>query len=218
MESLTVRPFSRADRDQLTALVNAHARAVIPGVSISVNAVLSQLEGEPREFITDPWVTKRATLVAELRGRVVGAALIVLYGDDEHVGVDYRGAGEIRWLVFWAASPSQPPNPAWPNPAPAGKELLAAASRQLSTWGAKELVFAGSLPAPGVYGVPEQWPHIRTALVEAGFTHVGGIETVHLAPLERARKPAPSEGLSVSRSVGINGTRFTAWLAGDAVG
>ena len=31
-----IRPFRRADRDQLTALVNAHAQAVVPGVSVPV--------------------------------------------------------------------------------------------------------------------------------------------------------------------------------------
>jgi 5-keto 4-deoxyuronate isomerase len=67
-----VRPFRRADRDQLTALVNAHAQAVVPGAVVSVNTVLSQLEAEPDELIVDPWVDRRATLVAGQRGRVVG--------------------------------------------------------------------------------------------------------------------------------------------------
>jgi hypothetical protein len=38
-----VRPFRRADRDQVAALVNAHVESVLPGVTLSVNAVLSQL-------------------------------------------------------------------------------------------------------------------------------------------------------------------------------
>lgn len=51
-----VRPFQRHDRDQLTHLVNAHVLPVLPGVALSVNAVMSQLEHEPGEFIVDPWV------------------------------------------------------------------------------------------------------------------------------------------------------------------
>ena len=43
MSSVQVRPFRRDDRDQLTQLVNAHAEAVVPGMSASVNAVLSSL-------------------------------------------------------------------------------------------------------------------------------------------------------------------------------
>lgn len=36
-----VRRFERRDRDQLTALINLHVAAVIPGVVLSVNTVLS---------------------------------------------------------------------------------------------------------------------------------------------------------------------------------
>ena len=50
----------RPIREQLTKLVNAHAAAVVP---VSVHTVLSQLEREPGEFIVDPWVRQRATLV-----------------------------------------------------------------------------------------------------------------------------------------------------------
>jgi len=79
MPSIEVRPFHRGDREQLTALVNAHVAAVVPGISISVNAVLSQLEREPGEFIVDPWVTERVTLVAEQRCRIVAAAHLLRY-------------------------------------------------------------------------------------------------------------------------------------------
>jgi len=37
-----IRLFSRSDREQLTALVNAHVAAVIPGVTVSVNGLLNQ--------------------------------------------------------------------------------------------------------------------------------------------------------------------------------
>ena len=37
MSSIHARPFRRSDRDQLTQLVNAHAEAVVPGMSASVN-------------------------------------------------------------------------------------------------------------------------------------------------------------------------------------
>jgi hypothetical protein len=41
---IEVRPFHRRDREQLAALVNGHIGALLPGVSVSVNAVMSQLE------------------------------------------------------------------------------------------------------------------------------------------------------------------------------
>src|SRR5580693_2007751 len=53
---IDIRPFHRRDREQLTSLVNAHAAAVVPGLSISVAAVMSDLEHQPDEFIIGPWV------------------------------------------------------------------------------------------------------------------------------------------------------------------
>ena len=88
-----VRSFHRADRDQLTDLVNAHVAAVVPGVSVSVNTVLSALERQPDEFITDPWVSERITLVAEQRRYVVAAAHLLRYRADAEVGESYRNAG-----------------------------------------------------------------------------------------------------------------------------
>ena len=64
MPPIEIRPFRRDDREQLTGLVNAHVAAVIPGITVSVNAVMSQLEREPSEAVTDPWVVERKTLVA----------------------------------------------------------------------------------------------------------------------------------------------------------
>ena len=56
MSTVQVRPFRRGDRDQLTRLVNAHAEAVVPGMSASVNVVLGSLDRQPGEFIrTASW-------------------------------------------------------------------------------------------------------------------------------------------------------------------
>ncbi len=101
MSSIEVRPFHRRDRRQLTDLVNAHAQAVVPGMGVSVSALLSELERQPGEFIVDPWVSERTTLVAEQRDRVAAAAHLLRYYADERAGRAYRGAGEIRWLLFW---------------------------------------------------------------------------------------------------------------------
>ena len=56
MSAIEVRRFRRNDREQLTQLVNSHAAAVVPGMSVSVSTVLSALERQPGEFIEDPWV------------------------------------------------------------------------------------------------------------------------------------------------------------------
>ena len=63
---------------------------------MSVNTVLSQFERDPGEFIVDPWVAERATLVAEQRRRVVAAAHLLRYGEGEDVGRAYRGTAEIN--------------------------------------------------------------------------------------------------------------------------
>jgi ribosomal protein S18 acetylase RimI-like enzyme len=204
MSSIEVRPFRRSDREQVTALVNAHAAAVVPGASVSVNTVLARLEREPGEFVVDPWVSERVTLVAEERGRVVAAAHLLRYAADERVSDSYRDAGEIRWLVFW------------PDADDAAGVLVAAAVAQLERWDVAKQYADGTLPAPGVYGVPEEWPHVRALYERAGFVHDGRTEIVVLARLADIARPARPPGLALARSVGTNGTRLSA-LADEAV-
>src|SRR5262245_2337827 len=152
-----VRPFARQDREQVTTLVNAHVGAVVPGVSVSVNAVMSQLEREPGEFIVDPWVAERKTLVAVERERVVAAAHLRRYEDDDRVGESLRGAGEIAWLVCWQ------------DAAGAGDELARKSIALLDAWGTETKHAGGELPAPAVYGVPDAWPHVQAIYERAGF-------------------------------------------------
>lgn len=209
--SVRIRRFRRSDRDQLTALVNAHVQAVVPGITLPTNRVLSQLEGEPNDFIVDPWVAERHTLVAEQRGRVAAAAHLLTFRDAPDVGGDYRAAGEIRWLLQWPVAPF------WPDADQAGRVVLQAAVEVLGP--TRVIRCDPSLPAPAVYGVPREWPHIEQRLVEAGFRPGKRTEHVWLAELEQLeRSPAPLPGLRVRRSLGINGTRLTGELSGDRVG
>jgi GNAT superfamily N-acetyltransferase len=214
VSSIEVRPFRRSDRDQLTALVNAHAAAVVPGVSASVNAVLARLEREPGEFIVDPWVRERQTLVAEQRQRVVAAAHLLRYGSDERVGASYRDSGEIRWFVCW------PEAPYWPDSATAGDTLAAACVAQLDRWGVSRQYADGAVPVLGVYGLPEQWPHVRATYERAGFVHGGRVEIVFVADVARLPRlgDPPLVQLAIRRSVGINGTRMSAVLGEEVVG
>ncbi len=109
MPAVQIRLFRRGDRDQLADLVNAHAGAVVPGMGTSVAALLASLERDPGEPVTDPWVGERVTLVAEQRHRVVAAAHLLRYLDDERAGESLRGTGEIKWLVFWPRDPVREP-------------------------------------------------------------------------------------------------------------
>lgn len=208
--AIEVRRFHRGDREQLTALVNAHVGAVVPGMSVSVNAVMNQLERDPGEFIVDPWVSERLTLVAQQRGRVVAAAHLLRYAAGEHVGASYRDSAEVRWFLYW------PEAPYWPDSADAGAALMAASVRQLDRWGVAKQYADGTLPAPGVYGVPEQWPHVRAAYEQAGFVHDGRTEIVYVAAVDDLPRDVHVDGFVLRRSVGINGTRLSA-VSGDEV-
>jgi GNAT superfamily N-acetyltransferase len=214
MSAVQVRPFRRADREQLTALVNAHIQAVVPGVSVSVNTVLSQLERDPGEFIVDPWVAERATLVAEQRGRVVAAAHLLRYGAAEEVGPAYRDSAELNWLLYWPRANH------WQDSEKAAGALMDACLERLAAWGTDHWHADGALPAPGVYGMPAQWPHLRELYERAGFVHDGHVEILLLAQVdELARPPAPPVGsLEVRRSVGESGTRLLAQAGEQFVG
>lgn len=163
-------------------------------------------------------MNERATLVAEHCNRVAAAAHLLRYHADERAAKAYRGSGEIHWLVFWPEAPTG--NPYWLVATNAAEKLIAACIGQLEQWGISRQSAGGELPVPGVYGVPEQWPHIRGLYQRAGFIHTGHTEVVYLT--EVANLPYPTEppiaGLSVRRSVGMNGTRLSAVLGNEVIG
>ncbi|CAM5621698.1 hypothetical protein SGRI78S_07327 [Streptomyces griseus subsp. griseus] len=139
--SPAVRTFRRSDRHQLTDLVNRHAAAVLPGVSTSVNTVLSSLEARPDEYVVDPWVAERLTLVTEHRGRVVAAAHLHRYRDEPDVGPDYRGAVAVPWFVHHPGGD--------PVSSEAADRLLAACLATATRWRARSVHADGALPCPG---------------------------------------------------------------------
>jgi ribosomal protein S18 acetylase RimI-like enzyme len=213
MSTVQVRPFRRSDRHQLTSLVNAHVQAVVPGVSVSVNSVLNQLEREPGEFIVDPWVTDRVTLVAEQRGRICAAAHLLRYGPGAEVAENMRDSGEIRWLLAW------PDASFWPDATAAGTAVAEAAVSVLRGWRVRKMHADVALPSPGVYGLPEQWPHVLALLTEVGFVPGKRVELVLLADVDRIpRPPAPRPDLQLVRTLGVNGTRFSAQLGDEVLG
>ena len=219
MPDFVVRPFRRTDREQVTRLVNSHAAAVLPGATASVNAVLSQFEREPVEFIVDPWVAERQTLVAEQDGSIVAAATLARHKGTAEVGEGFRDAGDIRWLLFWPIAPAD--NPHWHDGRSAAQAAMNACLTQFERWQVKRYYADGALPVAGVYGVPEQWPHVAQLYADNGFMpNADDTEILHLADL--ADVPTlgapPLPGLRLERAVGINGTRFSANLATTCVG
>lgn len=204
-----VRSFARHDREQLTRLVNAHIATATPGGSIPSATLLSQLEHPLGEHIIGPWVTDLATFVAVQRDRIVGAAHLRRYADDQRASDGYRNTGELVWLLCW------------PEHLDAGRAVRDAALAHLSRWGVRVYYGDGSLPAPGVYGVSDSWPHVRVLYEEAGFDPSGGqVEIVYAGTIDSLAVPGgpPVRGVTVQRRLGPLGTAFNAVLDGEVVG
>lgn len=193
-----IRLFRRGDRQQLADLVNAHVGAVAPGWAISSASLLASMESDPTQFVTDPWVRDRRTLVAVVEGRIVGALHLRRYGTEPDVSDDYRNAGEIAWFVFW---PDQPD---------AATELLLAGLAVLARDGAARVFADGDLPTPVSYGVPDSWPHVAATLSAAGFgPDPACTEVVLIKDLRTHTSSADLDSHRLTRAVGIYGTRFT---------
>jgi GNAT superfamily N-acetyltransferase len=156
--------------------------------------------------------------VAEQASRVAAAAHLLRYFPDERAGAHFRDAGQICWLLFWPQAPAG--NPCWPDATAAAEALMAACAAQFGSWGVSRQYASGDLPVPGVYGVPEQWPHVAGLYQQAGFSHTGHSEVVYLIRVEDLPAPAspPLGGLKVRRSVGINGVRLSAVLGPEVTG
>src|SRR5262245_27520921 len=198
MSHAVVRAFRRDDRDQVSALDNAHVGAVVPGWALPVQVVLAQTEPDPGEYVVDPWVTEGATLVAVERERIVGAAHLCRDASDERVGGHFRGAGEIKWLG------------AWPAALDTGRALMSASIAQLRSWRVERVHAGVQLPTPVTYGVSDCWPHLRQLFVEAGFAPAGRLEIVVSAAVEDLARgvSTPVEGLAMRREVAESATRF----------
>ena len=208
MSEPVLRVFHRADREQLTGLVNAHISSVVPGWAVSAAVLLAHVERDPGQYVTDPWVADRRTLVAEVAGRVVAAAHVRRYRADPDVGADWRGAGEVAWLVCWPAHES------------AGARLAITCVQLLDTWQVRRQYADGDLPTAATYGIPDSWPHVARLLEVAGFDPSRAREEVTLAgALDGVRAPGPAAlpGLTVQRAVGTFGARFTALRDGEPV-
>ena len=207
-----VRPFHRNDRDQVTALVNAHVAAVLPGATLSVQQVLSQLEREPREYIVDPWVVDRVTLVAEQRGRVVAAAHLLRYGDPT------RSAPRTGTWARFAGCCTGPRPVSGRTRRPRVRSSCARASGSWSVGGSASATPTPPCPCRAVYGVPEQWPHVTELYRAAGFTDPR-VETVFLADVaDLPSAAAAPPGVTLRRLLGANGTRFAAVRGTDVIG
>lgn len=203
--SVSIQEFRRRDREQLTALVNLHVASVLPGVALSTNVVLSQLEREPGELVVDPWIEERCCFVAIENAAVVGAALLYRFSNGDHVKDGYRSAVEIKWIIVS------------PTAIHAGERLLDAVLQRARMWEPSHVYADGSLPVLGCFGIPDSWPHIRQLLTNAGFQGPERTDVVLGARCVDLQQPA-LEGVEVLRTVGHLGARFDLVADGETLG
>ena len=149
----------------------------------------SALERQPGEFIDDPWVSERVTLVAEQRqpGRGRRAPAALLRRRARRAGLPRPGRDPAGSCSGRRPRPATRAGRTGP---PAAEALMTACLGQFDRWGVTRQDAGGELPVPGVYGVPEQWPHVRALYERAGFAHTGHTEIVYLARVEDLARPA----------------------------
>jgi GNAT superfamily N-acetyltransferase len=198
---------------QLQALINLHLGAVIPGWALPLDAIAQSLSRDDSEPTTDPWVVERATVCVRRGYTVLAAAHLLRYGTDPEVSTFYRDLGEVGWML---ALPTEPA---------AAAEVLAAARAQIAAWGVQqERGWGAGLPIVPIWGVPDCWPHICSALLAAGYRPDPAVhrEALYGGVLDSKPVPGPPvAGLSLHRSVGSEGkegVRFAALLEDEELG
>ena len=97
---------------------------------------------------------------------------------------------------------------------------MTACLRVMDNWNLRCQYAGGELPAIATYGIPSVWPHIRDLYLRSGFACRGHTEIIFV--IEIANLPAtttpPLVGLTVARSLGSSGVRFSATLGNEVVG
>lgn len=204
-----VQHFATTDLPQLQRLVNLHLAAVLPGWALSEAALARHLERDDAQPITDPWVEERTTLCAVEDQRVLAAAHLLRYRDGAEIGADYRGVAEIAWFL------------AQPDRTDAADAVLASARECMAGWDVRRTHGWGSgLPAGPLWGVPDVWPHVSTALEAAGYRSSGHREALYGGWLGGIPLPIdpPLTGLTIQRRVETYETRIAALLEGQEIG
>ena len=148
--------YPRTDSTHTTTLPLRTRRAPVlsgAGWALPREYIASCLTRNPSEFVTDPWVSERQTLVALKNDRLCAAVHLLEYEADSPA----CGAGEVDWFVCW------------PRESCVGAELLSAAVEVLDVWQVQEPTLGVNFPVPIVAGVPESWSHIVELFDGVGY-------------------------------------------------
>ncbi len=196
-----IAPLDRSHLPQVLALVNSHLSTAIPGWSLTADYFWERLKSEPQEYITDPWVAERKSIVGIVKDRVCTAAHLLRYGDDTR----YKGTGDIDWILFW------------PEEREAGAAVMTECRRQMNAWQVVDEQISGPLPVPVCVGIPDVWPHISGLVEQFGYSANEDIdESVYGGTLKEivTLGAPPVRGVTIQRDAGEFGTRFVARLDG----
>ena len=199
-----IAPLDRSHLPQVLALVNSHLSTVIPGWSLTADYFWERLQSEPQEYITDPWVVERKSIVGIVKDRVCAAAHLRRYGDDTR----WKGTGEIDWILFW------------PEEREAGEAVMTECRRQMDAWQVVDEQISGPLPVPACVGIPDVWPHISGLVEQFGYSANEDIdESVYGGTLNEISAPGepPVSDVTIHRDAGEFGTRFVARLDGNDI-
>ena len=184
-------PLDRSHLHQTLALVNSHLGTLIPGWSLTPDYFWERLKSNPEEYVVDPWVVERKSIVGIVRDRVCAAVHLLRYGDDTR----WSGVGEIAWILFL------------PKEREAGAAVLSECRRQIKAWQVTKEQISVSLPVPVCVGIPDVWPHIGGLMEQCGYSANDDIdESVYGGSLEGISGPdgPPIEGATIQREVGIS--------------
>ena len=199
-----IAPLDRSHLPQVLALVNSHLSTAIPGWSLTADYFWERLKSEPQEYITDPWVVERKSIVGIVRDRVCAAAHLRRYGDDTR----WKGVGEIAWILFW------------PEEREAGVAVMTECRRQMNAWQVVDEQISGPLPVPVCVGIPDVWPHISGLVEQFGYSANEDVdESVYGGTLNgiSALGESPVSDVTIHRDAGKFGTRFVARLDGHDI-
>ena len=194
-------PLDPSHLHQTLALANSHLGTMVPGWSLTPDYFRERLNRNPEEYVVDPWVVERKSIVGIVRDRVCAAAHLLRYGDDTR----WSGVGEIAWILFW------------PREREAGAAVLSECRRQMRAWQVTKEQISVSLFVPVCVGIPDVWPHIGGLMEQSGYSANDDIdESVYGGSLEGISGPCgpPIKGASIQREVGNLSTRFVARLEG----
>ncbi len=199
-----IAPLDRFHLPQVLELVNGHVGAAMPGRSLTPDYLWGRLHREPWQHVTDPWVVERRSIVGIVKDRVCATAHLRRYGEE----TPWKGVGEIGWILFW------------PEEREAGVAVMTECRRQMKAWRVEKEQVSGSLPVPGLAGIPDVWPHISGLMEQFGHSASEEVDdSVYGGTLHGISGPGepPVAGVTIHRVMGSFGARFVARLDGEEI-